>query len=375
MVSMSSRERVWKAFNHQIPDRVPLDLGSRGSSLALGAYEEFKKRLGITAPTQVLDKRLGLAAIDENILDRFHIDTRYVYMNPSRSWDPQIDLVEDSFIDEWGVTLKRPQNGFYYDYVGYPIKEPTKDALRRHPWPDPEDPSRYEGLREVARGLYNKGFALGSYLKGSFETTWGLRGFEVALMDIALNPIFFHELLDRVADILARMVERFLDEVGEYLQFFCITCDLGTQQSLIISPSNYRSFVRPYEKRIFDIIWKKSKAKVAQHSCGAIFKLIPDLIETGVEILNPIQTNARGMDTKLLKREFGRDLVFWGGLDAQKILPQETPSEVEKEVRRVIGDLSSGGGFLFAPTHDIQTFTPPENVITLYESGFKYGSC
>lgn len=374
MVSMNSRERVWKALNHQIPDRVPLDFGSKGSGLALGAYEELKKCLGVETPTQVLDVRLGLAAIDESILERFHIDTRYVYMKASRSWDPKADLRGDTFVDEWGATLMRPKAGFYYDHVEFPIKEPSIEALKTHPWPDPDDPSRYEGLKEEAKSLHEKGYAIGSYVKGTFETIWILRGFEQALMDLALNQIFYHALADKVSEILARMVENFLSEVGQYLQFFCVTCDLGTQVAPMISLQDYRTFVRPYEKRIFETVKRRSEAKVAMHSCGAIFKLIPDLIESGIEVLNPVQTNAKGMDTVLLKKEFGRDLCFWGGIDAQKVLPYGTCEEVDHEVKRVIQYLSPDGGFLLAPTHDIQTFTPPGNVITLYESALKYGS-
>lgn len=374
MVSMNSRERVRKALNHQIPDRVPLDFGSKGSGLAFGVYEELKKRLAVATPTQVLDIRLGLAAIDESILDRFHIDTRYVYMKASKSWNSEANPQEDTFVDEWGAMLKRPQGGFYYDHIGFPIKEPRTESIQGHRWPDPDDPSRFEGLKEIARAYYEKGYAVGSYMKGPFETTWILRGFEQSLMDIPLNPKFYHALADKITEILARMVENFLAEVGDYLQFFCITCDLGTQLAPMISPSDYKTFVRPYEKKIYDTIRRKSKAKVAQHSCGAIFKLIPDLIESGIDILNPIQTNAKGMDTALLKKEFGKDLCFWGGMDAQKILPYGTPEEVEREVKRVIQDLSPEGGFLFAPTHDIQTFTPTENIIRLYENGWKYGS-
>jgi uroporphyrinogen decarboxylase len=141
----------------------------------------------------------------------------------------------------------------------------------------------------------------------------------------------------------------------------------------MISPDDYKAKVRPYEKRIFETVKRKSNAKVAQHSCGAIFKIIPHLIDAGIDILNPIQTSAKGMDTALLKREFGKDLCFWGGIDTQKILPNGTPEDVEKEVQRVMRDLSPEGGFLFAPTHDIQTFTPVENIIAMYESGLKYG--
>ncbi len=373
MDSMTSRERVWRTFNHRVPDRVPQDFGSRGSGIGLAGYEELKKRIGVEAPTEVLDSRLGLAVVDESILHRFHIDTRYVYMKAAASWDPKADLGADTLVDEWGATLKRPQGGFYYDHIGFPIKEATLDSIKAHRWPDPDDPTRYEGAKERAREFYEKGFAVGSYMKGTFETTWIMRGVEQAMIDMVLEQEFFHALSDKISEILARMVENFLSEVGEYLQFFCITCDLGTQVAPMISPDDYKAKVRPYEKRIFDTIKRSSNAKVAQHSCGAIFKIIPHLIDAGVDILNPVQTSAKGMDTALLKKEYGKDICFWGGIDAQKILPHGTPEDVEKEVRRVIRDLSPDGGFLFAPTHDIQTFTPVDNIIAMYESGLKYG--
>jgi uroporphyrinogen decarboxylase len=370
---MTSQERVWSAFNHQVPDRVPQDFGSRGSGIGLAGYEELKKRLGVNTPTEVLDSRLGLAVVHESILRRFHIDTRYVYMKAAASWDPKTNAAADTLVDEWGATLKRPRGGFYYDHVGFPIKEASLEAIKAHPWPDPDDRSRYEGVRELAKEYHEKGFAVGSYMKGTFETTWIMRGVERAMTDMLLEQEFFHALSDRISDILARMVENFLTEVGEYLQFFCVTCDLGTQTAPMISPDHYKTKVRPYEKKIFDTIKRHSTAKVAQHSCGAIFKLVPHLIEAGVDILNPVQTNAKDMDTALLKKEYGKDICFWGGIDAQKILPHGTPSDVEKEVRRVIGDLSPDGGFLFAPTHDIQTFTPVENIIAMYEAGLRYG--
>jgi len=370
---MNRRERVWKALNHQVPDRVPLDFGSRISGLALASYENLKKRFGIEIPTQVLDKRTGLALVDESILDRFDIDTRYIYLKPSRSWNPMIRPMEDTFVDEWGATLKRPKDGFYYDHVEYPIKEPTKEAIQKHHWPNPDDPTRLEGLKEEARAFYEKGYALGTVIKGVFETTCILRGFEQVLSDIALNQDFYHALADKTADVLSRMVEHLLSEVGSYLQFVCVTCDLATQLNLMISPDHYKIFVKPYEKRIFEVVKRKSRAKVAQHSCGAVFRLIPELIDSGIQILNPIQTSAKGMDTKLLKREYGQDLCFWGGIDVQKILPCGTPGEVEREVKRVIDDLAAGGGVLLGPSHDIQAFTPVENIVALFQSAVKYG--
>lgn len=370
---MSSRERVSRAFDHKEPDRVPIDFGSKGSGLGLLAYEEFKRELGVESETEVLDKRLGLAVIEAKILNRFNVDTRYVYMRASTSWDPQADPQNDTFLDEWGATLRRPDGGFYYDHVEFPIKEASIDAIRAHKWPDPSDKSRVAGAAEEAKRYHEQGYAVGTYLKGIWETSWIVRGIENCMSDMYLNKDFYHHLLDQVAEVLIGELSLFLDEVGPYLSFVCVTEDLGTQLNLMISPQAYKEFMRPRTTRIFEVIKKKSNAKVAQHSCGAIFPLIPELIATGVEILNPVQVSARGMDTKLLKGEYGDDLVFWGGIDSQKTLVDATAAEVEEETKRVIGDLAPGGGYMIAPTHDIQNFTPSRNIIALYEAANKYG--
>jgi uroporphyrinogen decarboxylase len=370
---MTSRERVTRAFDHKEPDRAPIDLGSRGSSIGLHAYEDFKRELGVTSETKVLDTRLGLAVVDEEILQRFHVDTRYVYMKAAADWDPQANPEEDTFIDEWGGKLKRPKGGFYYDHVEAPIKEPTIDALKRHKWPDPSDRSRVLGLAGEARLYHDRGYAVGSFFKGVWETSWIVRGIESSLLDMYLNKDFFHHLLDRVAEVLIAEVSLFLEEVGPFLDFICVTEDLGTQLNLMISPEAYREFIRPRTKQLFEVIKKNSRAKVAQHSCGAIFPLIPELIGAGIDILNPVQVSARGMDTRLLKAEYGKDIVFWGGMDSQKILIDGTAQEVDEDAKRVIGDLAPGGGYMIAPTHDIQNFTPAGNIVALYEAANRYG--
>ena len=374
MTEITSRERTLLAFNRKMPDRVPLDLGSKGSSIALSAYEDLKTYLGIETPTSILDKRLGIAVIDEEVLERFHTDTRYIYMKAPAHWELRPDRVNDTWVDEWGATLKRPQGGYYYDHVEYPIKEADLGALKKYNFVDPDDRGRYAGLREEAKKYYDKGYAVGTYLKGVAETIWILRGMQNAFIDMGLNKSFYHALADKTSEILARMVENLIAEVGEYLQFICVTCDLGTQNNQMISIDTYKTFVRPYEKRIFDVVKKNSEAKAAQHSCGAIFDLIPYIIESGVEIINPVQTNARGMDTALLKKEYGAEVCFWGGVDIQKIVPFGTPNEVKREVKRVINDLGENGGYLLGPSHDIQANTPPQNVIAVYEAAWEYGT-
>jgi uroporphyrinogen decarboxylase len=368
------RDRVLQAFDHKEPDRIPIDFGSKGSGLGLLAYEELKKALSMDAGTEVLDKRLGLAVIDEQILERFNVDTRYVYMKAAKDWNPRINLQEDTFVDEWGGTLRRPQGGFYYDHVDYPIKEPTLQAIEEHQWPDPFDKSRVEGVAEEAKAYRDRGYALGTYFKGAWETGWIVRGLENCMTDIYLNQAFYRALMDKITDVLATQLSVFLDEIGPYVDFVCMTEDLGTQLNFIVSPETYREFIRPSSMRLFKVIKEKTNAKITQHSCGAIFGLIPDIIEAGVEMLNPIQVTARGMDSKRLKAEYGRDLVFWGGVDSQQTLIDASVGNVRDEVKRIIADLAPGGGFMLAPTHDIQNFTPPENIIALYETALEYGA-
>jgi len=282
MNNSKHRERVLKAFNRQGSDRIPFDLGSKGSSLSLDAYDDLKNLLELEKSTEVLDTRLGLAEIDSEILEKFKIDTRYIYIKGSASHDLQWNKDEDTFVDEWGVTLKRPKDGFYYDYTEFPIKEPTIQAIKDHKWPDPDDPTRFEGLRQQAKQLYDSGYAVGTHLKGVWETTWALRNMENVCVDLLGEKKFYTALADHVADILSRMVGNFLKEVGEYVQWVCVTCDLGTQQNLLISPESYKEFVQPFESRIFDAVRKNSDAKIAQHSCGAVFPIIPLLIDSGV---------------------------------------------------------------------------------------------
>ena len=367
MGALTSRDRVLAAFNHQTPDRAPRDLGSKGSSLALGAYADFLKHLGLDWKVEVLDKRLGLAVIHEEILQKFKIDTRYVYMGAGSQWDPRPDPAEDTFFDEWGGLLKRPRGGFYYDHVQSALSGADLADLKNHPWPDPDDPARFKGLKEKAKAYYDQGFAVGSYMKGCAETVWIMRGMENAYKDMIARPDYYQALSEKISSLLARMVANFFSEVRPYVQFCCVTCDLGTQISTIVSPDFARKFILPHEKKIHDQI-RKGGAKVAHHSCGAIFKLIPALIEIGVDILNPVQTAARGMDPAELKRAYGRDICFWGGVDAQKLLPEGRPEEVALEAEKLLNILNDQGGYLFGPSHDIQIFTPPANVVAMFEA-------
>ena len=210
---------------------------------------------------------------------------------------------------------------------------------------------------------------------GILEMALRLRGFEQLFMDFVLDPELVCGLLDRIVEIKSVFWQEALEQVGDEVLVAIEADDLGTQNSLLISPDMYRQYVKPRHKKLFSFI--KSKAphiKVFLHSCGAVKPLIPDLIEAGVDILNPVQVSASNMDTKVLKKEFGDVLTFWGGgVDTQRVLPFGTPHEVREEVKRRIDDLAPGGGFVFNTIHNIQADVPPENIEAMLETLERYG--
>jgi uroporphyrinogen decarboxylase len=180
--------------------------------------------------------------------------------------------------------------------------------------------------------------------------------------------------MEQITDIYIESCNNYLDELGQYLDVFTFWDDVCGQDGWLINPLLYRKMIKPKQRRLLEAIKKKTDAKVFYHSCGATAGLIPDLIDLGFDILNPVQVSARGMDTRRLKQEFGKDIVFWGGgVDTQHVLPFGTPNEVEEEVKRRIDDLAPGGGFVFAAVHNIQALVPPENIVAAYDTALVYG--
>ncbi len=195
-----------------------------------------------------------------------------------------------------------------------------------------------------------------------------MMGYEAFYTSLGLQPAVIHELMDRLLANKRAYWEKVLGEVGDLLDVVQEGDDLGTQTSLLISPAMYRTFIKPREKELFAFIRRRTDAKLFFHSCGAIHPLIPDLIEVGVGILNPVQFTASGMDARRLKREFGRDLVFWGGgIDTQHMLPYGSPQQIREAVRRQKETLSPGGGFVLAAVHNIQADVPPENLMAFMD--------
>jgi uroporphyrinogen decarboxylase len=384
---MNSRERVMAVLNHEIPDRVPVDLGSTAvSGIHQRANEALKALLGIEADEPVHDMIQGLVVPDERILQRFGVDLRRVALRTSSAaaaaWPSDSD---NSYIDEWG--MRRQRTELYWELVGHPLANAKVEDLRHYPWPDPHDPCRVSGtsatpstgsgrwlstsLAEEARRLYEEtDYALvADFLGGGiFEQALWMRGFERFMMDLVSDEPFATALLDTLLELYIEFYAVYLEAVGPYVQIVALGDDLGMQTGPLISPALYRRLIKPRHKELYDFIHSRTEAKIMHHTCGSVFPLVRDLIDVGVDILNPIQTSARGMEPVALKREFGEQLVFHGGIDVQQILPFATSERVREEVKRIVATLGQGGGYIFAPSHNIQADVPPQNVLAMYEA-------
>ena len=376
---MTPRERVMTALNHQEPDRVPLDFGQVGADgITAIAYRNLLNNLGFgPRPLQIKARFTQEVNVDEDVLQRFHVDVRGIELGPPDQ-SRATDIDESSFRDEWGVVRTMPERGYYYDLTGSPLAdEDTLEALEKYPWPDPYDPGRYRGLREKARRLReDTNYAIAINLNTSFFLRcFELRGWQNFYMDMVANTRFAEVLMDRYLDIRLAIAERALEEAGDFVDIvFASSDDLAMTDRLLISPDLYRALVKPRQKRAFDFFKAHTDAKLYYHCDGAVYPLIGDLIELGVDALNPVEVWASGMgDTQKLKTEFGDRLTFWGAIDTHHVLPHGNPEEVREEVRRRIRDLGPGGGYVLCPVHNVQPDVPPENVVAMYEAGFQLG--
>ncbi len=358
-------------LGHELPDRVPVDLGSTAvSSIHQRANDALKTLLGIEANEPVHDVAQGIVVPDEQILQRFGVDCRRVVLRPpSTAAAASPSSNEDTYLDEWGVRRQRAE--LYWEIVGHPLADARVEDLRHYPWPDPHDPCRVAGLAEEARRLYEEtDYALVADFVGGgiFEQALWMRGFERFLMDLITDEPLVIALLDTLLERYIEFYAVYLEAVGPYVQIVALGDDLGMQTGPLISPRLYRRLIKPRHKELYDFIHSRTEAKIMHHTCGSVFPFVQDLIDVGVDILNPIQTSARGMDPAALKREFGEQLVFHGGIDVQQILPFATPERVREEVKRIVATLGQGGGYILAPSHNIQADVPPENVLAMYEA-------
>lgn len=379
---MDSRQRVLTALDHEEPDRVPIDLGgSVVTSIAMTTYTALRRHLGLPdKPARLMEACQQIAFVDEDVMEILGVDVMPVFANPPGGYtaafvgEPGGSV---SFRDEFGATLRKPKGGFYFDWQEFPLSQPSVETLARMPWPDPADSARYAGLRAATaklRGQTDKAlFGMAPCGHDLFNQLLRVRGMENGLIDLIANPDFAEAFLDRLTATIIRAQELFLAEVGDLVDIHFAADDLCGQSGPLISPDIYRRLIKPRQAKIMATIKSRTKARIFYHSCGAIGEFIPDFIEMGVDILNPVQVSAAGMDTADLKRKYGENLSFWGGgCDTQGILPRGTPEEVRRETQRRIADLAPAGGFVFNAVHNIQPLVPPVNIMAMFQAARDY---
>ena len=375
---MTSRERIWAALTHQEPDKVPLDLnGTTCTSLTKVAYQNLRNYLGFSPDNQphISSRIMNTVRSLEDLLFYYGTDTRPLFLQP-----PLVSKIREmpghSYYDDFNIRWQ--QASYYYDAVERPLAEATLTDLDTAAWPDWKDQGLTQGLREAAQRLYETTpYCLVADIpaNGPFEGCCLTRGYEQFCMDLYSDTAFAEALLNKFTETAIAFWDVFLGAVGEYVQVCANGDDVAIQSAPFMSREMYRRFIKPRHKQIFDFIHSRTKAKIFYHSCGAVSDLIPDFIEEGVDILNPVQRSAAGMEISRLKREFGKDICFWGGgIDIQTQLPVLSPAQIEDEVKRTLDIMAPGGGFVFFPTHNIQADVTPDRIDALFKAVMRYAN-
>lgn len=379
----TSRQRVLAALNHDEPDRVPIDLGGFQTGIHRMAYARLLEHLGIHDEIALLDPVQQLARPCEAVLQRFHVDTRYVTAGAPDGFKGGIEQnTRDGRLwhdlrDEFGVVWSMPDDHpLYMDITHHPLANAAIGDLKSYPFPAGNDLSRFRGLRERVQRLRDEtSYAICTGIGGVvYEYCWYMRGLERWLMDMLVEPEFCAALLDRTAQYWIDFYTGFMGAIGDLVDVVMIGDDLAGQTGPLFAPDFYRSIVKPRQKRLVQHIRSLTDAKIWYHTCGACVEYIPDLIDNGVDVLNPVQIGATGMVPDALKDRFGTQICFWGGgIDAQHVLATATPEEVREHVRRNLGAFKPGGGYVFNNCHNIQAGVPPENIVALFDAAYEFG--
>lgn len=365
------RKRVLAATNHKPADRFPLTIGSPSSSLHKRSQVRLLNFLKLKAENHVgvTDNILQISETDQRIIKYFDIDLLWIL--------PKVENVQwnnekTGFIDAFGRQFI--ECGGFFNQVGAPLENCSQKSLRLYRFPEFEN-SRFSHLGSKAEKFYEKGFGLGiDGPWGLFEISSSLTGSSEYLMNLVLNPKLCRDIAQAVLEnYLIPFYDNLLADTADYVQVIGISDDLGGQNGLIFSPKTYRKIFKPLHEALIEFIKSRTNAKIIMHSDGSIFPIIPDLIEIGVQGLNPVQYSAKNMDLNILVNEFGKDLIFFGGTIENSVLSFSTPDKIREIVHNNIDVLNKQNGFIFAPIHNISQEVPPENVIALYEAGIEFG--
>ena len=397
---MTSRERILAALNHREPDRVPVDFsGHRSSGIAAMAYPKLREFLGLPPkPVRVYDIVQQLAVVDEDVLDRFGVDTIELgrgFALDNDSWSPwTLPDGKPCLVPSWtplerdngrwvirsktgNVLAHMPEGVLYFEQTYFPFLDGDdlqviSAALEESMWTavaSPPGPIDSQSLSEGAKRLREKTdrAIIGLFGGNLFEIGQFLYRNDKFMMLLAAEPQHAHRFLDKLVEIHLANLERFLEAVGEYIDIILFGDDLGMQTGPIISPQMYREFFKPRHKLLWNRAKQLADVKVMLHCCGGVRELIPDLIDAGVDAINPVQISCSGMDAGRLKADFGKDITFWGGgCDTRDILPTGTPQQVAENVKEQVRILSPGGGFVFQQVHNILANIPPANIVAMF---------
>lgn len=378
----SSRKRVEEALAHHEPDRIPLDL-----TITKMPYVRLREFLGLPPDTGVKGDRFGEVQPALDLLETLGIDIAFIKLRGPLNWTPLPSEDDGLILDEWGVGRRRvelPDGSTLLEVTFSPLqdKHPAEIDLDEISWPNPYDPGRIAGLAEEAQRLYEEtDLALMGRFGGTImEQASFLRGYTQWLIDLKMHPEFASQLMNRIADIQIALDEIGIRAAGRYLTIFKLSGeDLGMQDRPMFSPQMWQEILRPVLKRRWQAARRAldqndaAHVKLMLHSDGAIRPFIPDLIEDGIEILDPVQIQCPGMEPDKLKRDFGAYLTFHGAIESQRVLPFGTVADVEAEVIRCLKVLGPGGGFIMAPVHNVQPDVPPENLVALFQTARKFG--
>ncbi|NSW90397.1 MAG: methyltransferase [Firmicutes bacterium] len=376
---MKRRDDFYKTLRHIRPERLIIDLGGNPLSSMEGrsmyklleflGYEQDKDNIDILPFGKV-------RKLDERLLEYFDIDTRSVgaILHPKKSLYRKVS--DNEYVDEWGI--RRKYTGMYWDIVDYPLKGASLEDLELFEWPDPEsiDISELENYTREAERLYKETdyiICAEHPVYGIFELGCWMCGFDDFLLKMAIDQDFVKRFFEIVLNYQKKIIELYYGALGKYIHYTSSGDDFATQNGLFISPDMFRELIKPYFKERIRYTKTFTDAAYLHHSCGSVFPLIDDLIDCGVDILNPIQPKARGMDPKLLKDTYGDRIIFHGGIDTQDILPYGTKESIEEEVEKVIKILNKNGGYIFATAHNIQEDVPCQNIVYMFEAAKKFG--
>lgn len=409
---MNSRQRVLAAIRHQEADRVPIDVGGTGvTNLNLIAYGNLKRHLGLTdGAARIFHTWIQVPEIEAAVAERLHTDTVTLPRYRTSLGIPNVEFKPWTFVDgtEFQVPVDfEPQRNEFGDFEWYEEGVKIAEApgegthgfsLRHHPlqeatttkeideWFDTYDGNfmarirvtdeELEWARDFARHLRETTdkAIVADYFCTVLENAQGIVGWDTIYMHMLTEQKLAKHFFERLTHELVTGIERYLQAVGQYVDVFMTADDIGHQRGPMMNLDNYRQFVLPGHKAVFEAIHENSDAAVFFHTDGAVMPLLPELIEAGMDCFNSVQTNAENMDPAELKRRFGDNVTFWGGgVDTHRVLPMGTPEQVREDVRRRMEILAPGGGFVFASIHNILGDVPPQNVLAAFDAAQEFG--